>query len=332
MSVTNSLVFANARIKALESNLLTADKITRMVDSSSLEEAVKVLAESNYGGGMGVSNPKLFDQILLAEEKNTANLIRTLVPEGYGVECFLLRNDYHNAKVFVKAKYSSIKDIESILKPYGTIEIEALKEGIASDNYSLLPNAMKKALEEIDLAFVNGKGSPKKIDVKLDLAMFENIFDNLTSIKGSIKEYFVKLVDLTNIATMMRSKKANLNLKAFEEGYINGGTIDIKKLGSLYECNTDTLVDTMKYSEYKDAFLKLLEDRDTALIKYEIYMDNLLLSIFKKERYNMFSPSPIVGYYLGKLTEIKMAKLVLVCINNDVDKKIIRQRLRDLYA
>ena len=60
--------------------------------------------------------------------------------------------------------------------------------------------------------------------------------------------------------------------------------------------------------------------------------DNYLLSIFKKEKNNIFSPAVIAGFYLAKLTEIKAARIIIVCLKNNVDKDIIKQRLRELYV
>lgn len=328
-----SLEFANARIKSLENNLLTADKITRMVDCITLDEAVKVLAESNYGGGAGIDKPQNFDRILVAEESNVTEFVKSVMPEGYGLDCFFIKNDYHNAKAFVKAKYSSISDTSALIKPAGIIEIDKLEEGIISDNYSAFPEPMQSALNAIDTAFVNGSRSPRKIDILLDKAMFIDIFDKLKSVKSNvIRDYFVSYADLTNIAIFIRCKRSDMPLKNFEESFISGGKLEYSTLAKLYEQSIDSIVDAMRYSDYKNAFSTIAEDSRGALIKYEAYMDNYLLSIFRAERYNMFSPAPIAGYYLGKLTEIKMAKLILVCINNNVEKSIIRQRLRELYA
>ncbi len=333
MTQTSSLEFANARVKSLENNLLTTDKIIRMVDCATLDEAVKILAESNYGGGIGIDNPRNFDRILNAEEKSVTEFVKEVMPSGYGLECFLLKNDYHNAKAFVKAKYSSIKDAAVMLKPSGTIAAEKLEEGIMSDNYGDMPKPMEDALNAIDYAFVNGARSPRKVDIMLDRAMFKDIFSRLAKAKPTvISEYFVLLADLTNISAMVRSKRSDMSIKLFEESFVAGGKLSWEKLASLYESNLESAADAMRYSDYSQAFYKLAEDKSGALIKYEAYMDNLLLSVFRKERHNMFSPAPIAGYYLGKLTEMKVAKLILVCINNNVEKSIIRQRLRELYA
>ena len=48
----NSLVYSNARVKAMENSFLTNEKIVRMAYSDSLEEGIKILQENSYGGGV----------------------------------------------------------------------------------------------------------------------------------------------------------------------------------------------------------------------------------------------------------------------------------------
>ncbi len=46
----------------------------------------------------------------------------------------------------------------------------------------------------------------------------------------------------------------------------------------------------------------------------------------------MFSVAPILGYYLAKLNEIKVIRVVLVCIKNGVPEDQMKKRVRELYA
>ena len=46
----------------------------------------------------------------------------------------------------------------------------------------------------------------------------------------------------------------------------------------------------------------------------------------------MFSVSPIAGFYLAKTVEVKVIKLVITAVKNKVDKKLVKERLRELYA
>ena len=57
-----------------------------------------------------------------------------------------------------------------------------------------------------------------------------------------------------------------------------------------------------------------------------------LLNIFATNRGDMFSLAPIVGYYLAKLNEVKVLRVVLVCIKNNVPTEEMKKRVRALYA
>jgi vacuolar-type H+-ATPase subunit C/Vma6 len=46
----------------------------------------------------------------------------------------------------------------------------------------------------------------------------------------------------------------------------------------------------------------------------------------------MFSPAPVAGYYVGKMSEIKTVRLILVCVLNGVAKEEIYRRLKENYA
>ncbi len=324
----NSVVYANARIKCLENNLLTRDKLVRMMDCATLEDAVKVLAETNYGGGLGIDNPKLFDKLLLAEEKSVTDFVRSLTEDGTGVACLLLRNDFHNAKVCYKSAKSG-GDSSEQLKPDGLLNSGDIKNALASEDYTSLPEEMGAAFKTLNRLFTAGNGTPRAIDIELDKASYAYAFRVLGRSSGCIKEYFVQSADFSNISALSRCQKNGLGVKYFEELFIEGGNLSKDKLLSLYDY-PDAMADTMRYSDYAEAFAVLSEANGGA--KFEKYADDALLAIFKKEKYDMFSAAPVAGYYLGKLTEIKAARLILVCINNNVNKSVIRQRLRELYA
>ena len=89
------LIFANTRAKARENNLFSEERLQRMMECETLKDAVRILVEANYGGGMIVSDENDFENILQEEQKIVTDFIREVAPEGIGFECFFLRNDYH---------------------------------------------------------------------------------------------------------------------------------------------------------------------------------------------------------------------------------------------
>ena len=53
--MTNA-IFANARASTLQASLLGADRLNRMVDCASGDDALKILSEVNFGNGVTVAS------------------------------------------------------------------------------------------------------------------------------------------------------------------------------------------------------------------------------------------------------------------------------------
>ena len=88
----NSLVYSNARVKAMENSFLTNEKIVRMAYSDSLEEGFRVLLESSYGGGL-VVDAKDYDALLQTEDARVSEFVLEAMPSGQGMESFVVKND-----------------------------------------------------------------------------------------------------------------------------------------------------------------------------------------------------------------------------------------------
>lgn len=328
MSNLLSIEFANARIKALEKNLLTKDRFSRLMDSSDLSEALRILSEVNYGGGLMLDDPLLFDLLLKAEETRTTELVRSLVPDGYGFECFLMKNDYHNAKVYYKGRFA--KEInENAIKPNGVIE--GIDDILTSNVYKTFPEGMGEALEKLDKLSEEGKITPRDIDLLLDKAYYKDVFRILKGSKQSvIQKYFSTLVDYTNISTMARVRRAGMKEEELEKAFIEGGSLSLKDLIEDVNSTVGENYEKYRYGKYSKIYACIVAD--PSLISLEKALDDELITIFKREKTDMFSPAPIAGYYVGKLIELKVVRLILVCLSNGVDKKQIKRRLRETYA
>ena len=56
-----------------------------------------------------------------------------------------------------------------------------------------------------------------------------------------------------------------------------------------------------------------------------------MLKLFATKKADMLSAAPIIGYYVGKLNEIKVIRVILVCKKNNVPKAEMEKRVRQLY-
>lgn len=321
------LIFANSRAKAKEMNLLSEERLQRMMECKNVSDAIRILIEVNYAGGMVVEDNNFY--ALLAEEENIVTaFVREVAPENVGFECFFLKNDYHNLKALLKAKYGKIEDITPLILPDGNYPFARLKEWLDSDKLYFSP-FVEEAIKNISKAFETGNGSPRLIDVEMDRAMFKDMADRLNKVNDKyIKQYFVTLIDSTNVLTYLRVKKINAGFAFFASNYVEGGSFTLKQFEDL-NMDEAKLIKMLSGTVYKEFYDKI---SDSDLSTFETMQDNYLLKIFSINKTDMFSVAPIVGYYLAKLNEIKVLRVVLVCIKNKVSLEEMKKRVRLLYA
>jgi V/A-type H+-transporting ATPase subunit C len=321
---SKSVIFSNARIKALENKLLTELQFGRLADSETAEDALKILSEYGYGSGAAAD----FDDALAAAERDAAELLRETAVEGSGLFVFLTPLDYMNAKAIAKADIAGEDDYKRLLGPEGNISHAVLKEEMAGGKYSGLPKPMAEALTKIDGDRLNGKLTPRKIDAYLDRAAYCDVFGTLKRGRDeALLLYFKADADLKNIFSYFRAAAAKMSFSQFEESFIEGGTLGLK----LFADNFDKpagILEALRYSPYKKAATLFSEG---SLAAAEAAADDYLLGVLKKHRNDMFSTAPVAGFYVAKMNEIKLIKMVYALIKNKAGKEAVRQRMRELY-
>ncbi len=320
----NSLVYSNARVKAMENSFLTNEKIVRMAYSDSLEEGFRVLLESSYGGGL-VVDAKDYDALLQTEDARVSEFVLEAMPSGQGMESFVVKNDYHNLKAIVKGKYMRLDDVDFMLMPKGSFDPKEVKDMVYADDYSVLTDLQKTALLEIDSARANGNTSPRFIDLTLDKACYKEIMSSLKKVKNKfMPKYWQTNIDMMNISCFVRACNAD-DKTLFDESFIDGGKLEKR----FFTGELSGVLDKLTYTSYPQ-IAEALKTGD--FVAFERIWDNTLLNIFKDERNDIFSVAPIAGFYVAKKIEIKIVRMICILLKNDVDKDVIRDRLRELYA
>ncbi|MDE6565765.1 MAG: V-type ATPase subunit [Clostridia bacterium] len=330
-----SLIYSNARVKAMENSLLTSEKITRMAYSDNLLDAVKILYESNYGGGTTVDNPYAYGEILRMEEKRVVDFVREAMPDKSGLQTLLYINDYHNAKCYLKGKFAKDLDLSLMLLPAGNIDLSVIEESIQKEDLTKLPQEMANAIKEIEEIAREDKVSPRYIDITLDKAMYKDILFALKRVNvKSLTKYWKTNIDFINVSTMLRCKRIDADLSFLKENLIDGGEINDYVLEGLYKESYDVIAEKLKYTAIGDIIAVGASEAKAgkALVQYEVLWDNYLLNIFKDDRADVFSIAPIAGFYIAKKIEIKMVRMILTCLKNHADLQNIKARLRGFYA
>lgn len=325
-----SYLYANSSAVALSSKLLTHEKILRLAECDSVEEGFKLLLEAGFADGKALT-VKNFEEALKNRLDEAFDLVLKNSPEPNSTNCFLLINDYRNAKTVMKCKYSR-KEVP--LLSNGIFDAEKLKEKLLNDDYSDFPEEMSQALAEIDEQFYLGNRKPAVIDVALDKAYYKNVFRLLKKSKSeTIKNYFTAEVDMKNILDFFRVKKAGLGQDYFFNIFVEGASLDKDFFTSLFAADDENFLIKFSGTAYVD-FVKLLSEEikeGKAFSKSEVFCLDYKKKLLSNSKNNLEGIEPLVNYFLAANTETENVRLIFVCLKNGVDKQQILKRLRESY-
>lgn len=317
--------FAVAVVRSKENNLVSKDKLMQMAEAPTAEEALRILSESGYGT-LAPGEIHDFEKLLSAQLSDAYKSLAGLIPDDKLVDIFLYKNDYHNIKVLIKQTISGI-DGSAYLIDGGTVSLDTLKAAFEERKFTDLPDLDIAAVNEAMEEYAKTKDG-RYIDLILDRACFKTMAEAAQKSKNDyVIGYVERLADVTNIKTFIRIKRRGKNFKIFEDAYVSGGSLDLETFAEAYESdNPEAVLTGRGYDQVCKDFMT------ESFTKFEKNCDDFIMSYVKDARYKSLTPEPIVGYIIGKETEIKCVRIIMTCKLNNIDTETIKERVRESYV
>lgn len=316
--------YAVGRIRVAENAMLDRNRYERMIDQPTVDDCLRVLYEAGYQEASGYEN------MLKHESIKLYNYLREISPEPEVFRMFQHRNDAHNIKVLLKDEFSN-KESDHLLLENGSYEVAALKVMIRERYFKELPELLSEAtIQAIEL--YNKTKDPQIIDILLDQAYFR-LFQRLSIATGNI--YLIQLakiqIDIANISSYIRVKSKMEDLELLSKVLIDGGTIDRKEFSRYFQEQMDVFKEKMSVTAYSEIIEQSFE-YSFNITKLEKACDDYLMKYLRKSKNKAFGIEPLVGYMVGKETEIRNVRIILVGKINHIDNDVIRERLRASYV
>ena len=322
------------RTKVIETRLLSQEKIDRMIDADNVEDALKLLNETEYAGSFtDVSKPSDYDKILTNELIRVYRLMRDVSPYPIIVDLLALKYDYHNLKVMLKAKLYK-KYLADLYIYAGITSCETIEMAYNEQDFSELPGEYESAVKEAWEDFEE-RQDPQRIDIIFDKHYFNHFYKMAKKTNIELFINYVKdLIDFTNVLSFIRLKKQKKAISFFEDVILNNGNIEKDKILSGYDDEIEDVVNRFKGSRISNCLIRGLDSyKETGRLSYlEKYMDDYLMDLNIPSKYINIGPEPIFSYILAKEAEIKTLRIVLVAKLNKLSPEVIRERVRDLYV
>jgi V/A-type H+-transporting ATPase subunit C len=329
MSASGSPLFASAVVTARGGKLLNGDRVRRMIDAPLSSDAVKILYECGYNDAIISENPNNIDGLLSDEMKKTVDFFTGLVSDDALKSVVLKRFDYHNAKVFCKALYGGGVENADAVYPFGLLPPDVIRDSVTSGRYDRLPAAMTAALRALAKEFSAAKPSGRRIDVLLDKALFDDIAPIARRIKnGRIRAYCAAEADTANMLVAARCFLLKFPTADAAEQLIAGGTLPHKKILTVMTGDQGKIRAAFGGTVYARLAATLTAALEGgALGGFEADVRRFLWAAFQNSAVNYYSEEPLFKWYVQKLNELKTVKLILVCKNNGIPERDIRQKL-----
>ena len=124
---TDYLVIS-ARVRAMENQLLTRERMEQVLEARSDEEAAKLLQECGYPE-LDPTHPEAMDAALSAAREATLADLADTAPDARYIDIFKLKYDYHNVKALLKARAMDT-DAGRMLMDMGRVPAAELKEAL----------------------------------------------------------------------------------------------------------------------------------------------------------------------------------------------------------
>ncbi|WP_206458448.1 V-type ATP synthase subunit C [Anaerovorax sp. IOR16] len=326
-------VFASARVRSVEKNLLSREKADKMIDSKTSEDALKVLHELGYGEENSGLNPSELNEILSTEIQKAYAFVFDVAPDKGVFDTFLYPYDYHNLKVLLKAEFSDT-EAEPFLMDIGTIPKSKLMVMVRERSFMDMPEEMKRAVQEVIDVF-GRTADPQVIDFILDRACYESMCKAADN-SGSeyIRGYVALLIDIINLKTFVRLRQMKKNWDFFSKVFLPGGRISESVFISGYEESYEQFAEKLLPYNLNEVLAEgaLLLKESGRFTILEKLCDNCLMQYAKQAKYVSFGVEPLAAYLIAKEGDIKNARIIMAGLLQGLSREMIKERQREAYV
>ena len=328
----NELDYLNisAQIHARENRLLTRERMERMLDARSAEEAAKVLSECGYPEFSDLT-PTGIEHVLDQARHRLMDELRKSAPDPSIVDIFSIQYDYHNAKVLLKARATG-QEPEGLLIDAGRYHVSQLQEDFLQNDLHRQSPTFIRGMTEASKA-LSLSGDPQAADLILDRAYYEEMLSLARETGSAFLEGYVKLsIDCVNLRSTVRAHRMGREADFLRRVLLPGGDLSAESLVAAASGAADltAVAGSGLLSKAAEAGARIMEGG--SLTEFERLCDNAQMEYLAKAKQVPFGEHPLIGYLYARSAELTAIRIILTGRLAGLDSDTIRERLRESYA
>ena len=318
-------VYQSAQVRVLEMQILTRATFHDMANAQNFRAAADLLSSTEYSMSQSGRSFNEIENILSQRRLSVRSLFEELIIDKSLVHLFKTRDDFANLRLAVRRTLTE-KPIGTDYSADGNVPPELFEEVFEQENYGLLPDYMADAVERAVLAYYRNKQIPD-IDHAIDAAQAEHNLKQAHRLKSIFLLGLFKIqIDLTNIRTMLRLKFTESEQRNV---FLKGGFLELERLRRGIELGYEAIAPLFFVTPY----YRLVEasavylSSDKSFLKLEQQCEQHMTGFLKSTVQITTGPQPIIAYLLLKENEIRNVRLILTAKKNNLDTKLILDRI-----
>ena len=320
----------STRIRVKENRLLTRERMERMLDARTGEEAAKVLTECGYGELSALTNAGL-DALLAGARAELYRELKGGVPDRRLVELFQMKYDYHNAKTLVKAAALGTS-ADRLLMEGGRWPADRLRDAFQRDNLRGFSEPFRQAVLQAR-EVLSGGGDPQRADFVLDRAYFGEMADTAQAVGSPFLQGYVRLlIDAANLRSAVRCARMGRGNDFLGQALLPGGTVDVSVLTSGRGNDLAAVFRGGPLGEAAAAGAALTARGSGELTAFERMCDDAVTAYLAQARRIPFGEQAVIGYLYARESEFTAIRTILSGRMAGLDAETIRERLREAYV
>ena len=320
----------STRVRAMETRLVTRERMERMLDARTDEEAVKILTECGYEELPALTNAGL-DDLLSKARAALYRELSTAAPDRRVVELFQMKYDYHNAKVLVKAAAIGA-DADRLLMEGGRWSPARLRDAFQRDSLGDFSEPFRQAVLRTRET-LNAGNDPQRADFVLDRAYFQEMADTAKAV-GSLflQDYVRLLIDAANLRSAVRAARIGKGPDFLRQVLLPGGNVDVSVLSSGRGADLAAVFRAGPLGEAAAAGAALTSPGSGELTAFERMCDDAVMHYLEGARLIPFGEQSVIGYLYARESEFTAIRTILSGRMAGLDSDTIRERLREAYV
>lgn len=321
----------SARIRSMETSLLTAERMEQMLNAHSDEEVEKILQECGYPK-LNAADPAALDRALYQIREDLLADLEIGTPDLRYLDSFKLKYDYHNVKAILKAEAMNT-DHTHMMMDMGRISVEDLRSAIEHGELEDLPGLMADAITEAK-DVLDTTRDPQLSDIVLDRWMVQDMEKEAEATKSEFLYGYVQAqIDASNLRVLVRALRMGKGADFLRNVLFDVGSVKIDRLLTIAEKKGSGLAELYAQSPLETAAEEGAASlRGGTLTAFEKACDDAVSHYLAGAQRIPFGEAPLLGYLAAKETEFTNLRILLMGRAAGLPPDVIRSRLRATYV